>query len=126
MAGMGEVVVIGGGVEGCSIAYHLAKRGAKVTLLERWEIASAASGASAGGVRHQGRDRREFPLAFRAIERWRKLETELGADVSYRRDGHLTTIEHDADLSDLRTSIASQAAAGLDIRLVQGEELRAI
>jgi sarcosine oxidase subunit beta len=64
-----DVAIIGGGVQGCSIAYHLARQGARVTLFERHALAAAASGASAGGVRHQGRDPREFPLAFRAKER---------------------------------------------------------
>jgi sarcosine oxidase subunit beta len=123
---MAEVVVVGGGAEGCSIAYHLAMEGVRVTLVERWEIGAAASGASAGGVRQQGRDLREFPLAFRAIERWRTLETELAADLGYRRGGHLTTIEDIADLPALADSIAAQAATGLEIRLVQGDELRSI
>lgn len=126
MSGGTEVVVVGGGVEGCSIAYHLAKAGVRVTLLERWAIASAASGASAGGVRHQGRDFREFPLAFRAIERWATLEQELEADLSYRRGGHLTTIEDEADLPALTASVAAQRACGLDIRVVRDDELRAI
>lgn len=126
MAGGTEVVVVGGGVEGCSIAYHLAKAGVRVTLLERWAIAAAASGASAGGVRHQGRDFREFPLAFRAIERWATLEQELEADVSYRRGGHLTTIENEEDLPALVASVEAQRARGLDIRIVRDTELRAI
>lgn len=118
-----DIVVIGGGVEGSSIAYHLAKTGARVTLVEKYDIAAAASGASAGGVRHQGRDVREFPLAFRAIERWRTLEEELVADLSYRRDGHLTTIELEEDLPALTASVAAQSVLGLDIRVVSGEEL---
>ena len=125
-AGRTEVVVIGGGVIDCSIAYHLAKNGVRVTLLERWGIAAGVSGASAGGVRHQQRDFREFSLAFRAIEQWRSLESELEADLSYRRHGHLTTIEHEVDLPARTASTQPQIAAGLDIRLVQGAELRAL
>ena len=119
-----EVVVIGGGVQGASIAYHLTRAGARVTLLERWGIAAGASGASAGGVRHQGRDLREFPLAFRAIDRWLHLEQELNADLHYRREGHATTIEDGADLPSLQDSGEEQRAHGLDIYLVQGDELR--
>lgn len=115
---------MGGGVAGSSIAYHLTRAGARVTLLERWKIAAGASGASAGGVRHQGRDVREFPLAFRAIERWLTLEQELDADLHYRRDGHATTIEDEADLPALQDSVQSQRAQGLDIYVVQGDELR--
>ncbi|MGN6813813.1 MAG: FAD-dependent oxidoreductase, partial [Thermomicrobiales bacterium] len=85
-----DVAVIGGGVMGASIAYHLARAGAAVTVLERRAIAAAASGASAGGVRQQGRDLRELPLARHACARWATLETELDADVHYRRKGHLT------------------------------------
>ncbi|HET9016123.1 MAG TPA: FAD-dependent oxidoreductase, partial [Thermomicrobiaceae bacterium] len=76
-----DVVVVGGGVEGCSSAYALARAGASVTLLEAAEIASAASGASAGGVRQQGRDPRELPIAMRAIARWPGLAEELGAEL---------------------------------------------
>lgn len=121
-----DVVVIGGGVEGCAIAYQLALAGVRVGVLERWQIAAAASGASAGGVRHQGRDLREFPLAFRAIDRWRTLEAELGADLDYRRGGHATTCEHEDDLPELAKSVLIQRSAGLDIQLVENDDLRAL
>ncbi|MDQ2683925.1 MAG: FAD-binding oxidoreductase, partial [Chloroflexota bacterium] len=121
-----EVIVIGGGVEGCSIAYHLAKSGLRVTLLERWAIAAGASGASAGGVRHQMRDLREFPLAFRAIDRWHTLEDELEADVEYRRGGHAPTAETESDLHELAKSLLIQRNAGLEISLVEEDDLRAL
>ena len=119
-----DVVVVGGGVEGCSIAWHLARAGVRVAVLERWQIASAASGASAGGVRQQGRDLREFPLAFRAIDRWRNLEEELNANLDYRRNGHATTCEHEADLAELAKYVLIQRSAGLDLALVEGDDLR--
>ena len=96
----------------------------RVAVLERWEIASAASGASAGGVRHQGRDLREFPLAFRALDRWRTLEEELNANLDYRRNGHATTCEHEEDLAELAKYVLIQRSAGLDLALVEGDDLR--
>lgn len=120
-----DVIVIGGGVQGCSVAYHLAIAGIDVVLVEQHDIAAGASGASAGGVRHQGRDLREFPLAFAAIERWRGLEEELGADLSYRREGHLTLIEDEADLTELELAVERQVVAGLDISILQGDDVRA-
>lgn len=119
-----EVIVVGGGVEGSSIAWHLARSGARVTLIERWEIGAGASGASAGGVRQQGRDFREFPLAFRALDRWKTLEEELGSDVDYRRGGHATTAEREDDLPILQASVRAQQIAGLEIDVVQGDQLR--
>lgn len=119
-----DVVVIGGGITGCSSAYHLARAGARVLLLERGEIAMAASGASAGGVRQQNRLAPELPLAMRAISRWPGLADELGADVEYRRVGHLHLIEREEQLPALEASVARQRAGGLDLCLVSGAELR--
>ncbi|HEX5501719.1 MAG TPA: FAD-binding oxidoreductase [Thermomicrobiales bacterium] len=121
-----EVVVIGGGVIGTSIAYHLAAAGAAVTLLERRAIAAGASGASAGGVRQQGRDLREMPLAIRSIAKWATLEDELECDLDYRRQGHLTLIERAGQLPALAASVAEQRAAGLALDLVTGDDLRAL
>src|SRR4029078_12467778 len=106
------------------IAWHLARSGVRVAVLERWQIAAAASGASAGGVRHQGRDLREFPLAFRALDRWRTLEDELNANLDYRRNGHATTCEHEEDLAELAKYVLIQRSAGLDMALVEGDDLR--
>jgi sarcosine oxidase subunit beta len=119
-----EVVVVGGGVIGSSIAWHLAARGAAVTLLEQGALAAGASGASTGGVRQQGRDLRELPIAIRAIARWAELETELDADLHYRREGHLTAIEDPADLPAVEASVAAQREVGLDLRIVTGADLR--
>lgn len=119
-----EVAVIGGGVIGTSIAWHLARRGVRVTLLEQRGLASAASGSSAGGVRQQGRDLREMPLAIGSIARWKRLSEELEADIHYLHEGHIQVTEREDDIPGMIESIARQQAAGLDIQLVEGDELR--
>ncbi len=119
-----EVAIIGGGVMGSSIAYHLARRGVRVTLLERGDIPCAASAASAGGVRQQGRDLRELPLAVASIARWERLEEELGADVHYRREGHVTVTESADDVAEFLPWMENQRQLGLEIELVEGDDLR--
>lgn len=121
-----EIVVVGGGVMGTSTAYHLALRGARVTLIERDTLAAQASGASAGGVRQNGRDPREMPLAIESIRRWHTLEDELEADVEFRMGGQLQVTEYEEDIPLLRQRVEDQRALGVDIRFVEGDGLRQI
>ena len=93
-----EILIVGGGVSGSSIAYHLARVGRAVLVIDRGEIAAepSASWASAGGVRRQGRHRAEVALAIEASARWNTLEQELDANLDYRRGGNLLLGESDA------------------------------
>ncbi len=124
-----EVLVIGGGVIGSSIAYHLARERRQVLVVERADIATepAASWASAGGVRRQGRDPAEAALAIEAIARWPTLEEELDSDVRCRQDGNLLLAENDAEAERLVTFVQQQHAMGFaDVRLVNRDEVRAL
>ena len=68
-----KVVVIGGGIQGCATAFFLAKRGQKVTLIEKDRIGRHASGVNAGGVRRLGRNILEIPLSLAAMDIWQNL-----------------------------------------------------
>ncbi len=92
-----EVVVVGGGVIGSSIAYHLARQGRRTLVVEEVApaVEPAASWACAGGVRRQGRHHAEARLASEAIARWPSLEQELEAEMGYRQGGNLYVAEGD-------------------------------
>ncbi len=123
-----DIVIVGGGVIGSSIAYHLALRKVPVVVVDVAEPASppSASWASAGGVRQQGRDPREWLLTREAARRWPALEEELGAQFEFRRGGHLHLVERDEDIPALRERVAREREGGLDVRIVSAEEVHAI
>lgn len=74
---------------GCSTAYHLAKKGASVLVVERRAIAAEQSSKSWGFCRQQGRDLRELPLMVESIAAWTGLEEELGWDCGWQQGGNL-------------------------------------
>ena len=86
------MVVVGGGIAGASAAFHLAAHGRRVALLERGEIASAASGLNMGGVDSYGWG--ESPdlqahLTAGSIELFTTVQNDLGEDIEFRRSGGL-------------------------------------
>ncbi len=100
-----EVLVIGGGVIGSSIAYHVARQGRTVLVVERHEVAvePAASWASGGGVTPDwGQHPAEAALARAALARWPTLAEELEAELHYRKCGHLLLAENDGQAAHLQ------------------------
>ena len=99
-----DVLIIGGGLQGCATAFHLARAGASVILVEKDYIARHASGVNAGGVRLLGRDMAEVPLSKASMQMWQTLDDELQGDTGFRAAG-LINIAVDAakliyDLAD--------------------------
>ena len=123
-----EVIVIGAGVIGASIAYHLARDGAHVTMYDNLDAPCepSASWASAGGVRSQNRDPREWKLTVAAAARWSQLGEELQSHTGYRSSGHLHVIENESDLPAVRERIERESAAGIGVEYVDGDALRKI
>ena len=118
-----DAVVVGAGVIGASIGYHLARAGSRVLIADPGSpLSPSASWASAGGVRRQDRDPREWELTLAAARRWPVLEQELGADCAFRDGGHLHVAETDGDLARLAERAAHESEAGLDTQLVNGSE----
>jgi sarcosine oxidase subunit beta len=110
-----EVLIIGGGVIGSSIAYHAARQGRTVLVVERKGVAvePAASWASAGGIRPQGLHPAEAALACAALARWPHLSEELEADLHYRKDGHLLLAESESEAEHLQRFVQRQHEGGL-------------
>lgn len=114
-----DVIVIGGGVVGCSAAYYLSKAGLKVTVLERGEIAIGASGRNGTGARQSGRDPRELPLAMFGVRNiWPTLGEELGEDIEYVQNGNIRMGKTERDLKLLEEFYYTNRDLGLGISLL--------
>lgn len=122
-----DVIVIGGGFHGTSSAYHLASRGAKVTLLEAEYCARHASGVNAGGVRTLGRHNAEIPLARASLDLWHRLPELIGEDGSFVASGQLQVAESPQELDKLRGRVAVLNAQGYKHEvIVDAQQVREI
>ena len=122
-----EDVIVGAGVYGSAVALELARRGRDVLVLEAGTIAGGASGGPGQrGVRANGRDPRELPLARRASELWPGLADAIGGPTGYERIGHLQLLEEGAELDAARRTVAEQRQHGVPTELLLGDEVRAL
>jgi sarcosine oxidase subunit beta len=113
-----DVVIVGGGISGTAAAYELARAGASVTLFEKGELASMASGWTLAGVRQSGRHPLELPLARAAVRRWTALGPELEADLEYRQDGNLRLARGPDEIAVIARLVDEQRALGLGIEFL--------
>ncbi len=122
-----SAVIIGGGVVGCSIAYHLARRGQRdVVVLERESVGSGTTSKAAGGIRSQFPTETEIRFSLEAIGVFERFQEEFGVDIGYRRIGYLFLVSDPADLDGYRERMALQRRLGVDVREITPAEAKAI
>jgi len=81
MESKAEVVIVGAGINGCALAYELAKRGKEVVVVEKNYIAYGATGRCGAGIRQQWATKENALLAKKSVEIFEKLSDELGYDI---------------------------------------------
>src|SRR5437899_370601 len=114
-----SVVIIGGGVVGCSIACHLAGRGVRdVVVLERETVGSGTTSKAAGGIRAQFPTETEIRFSLEAIEVFERFEEEFGVDPGYKKIGYLFLVSDPDDLRGFEPRIALQRRLGVDVRVI--------
>jgi sarcosine oxidase subunit beta len=124
-----DVVIIGGGIAGASTAYHLAQHGHEVTLLERGEIGSEASGVNAGSIGAMGWGNApdlEAYLTMGSLEIFQSLQLDLGYDIAFRQSGCLQAIHTEAQYVYTRDRIQHLRAHGHSVELLSSREARNI
>ncbi len=119
-----EVIIVGGGVIGLSVAYHLGAEGQhSVRLFEKNQISSGTSWHAAGIVGPLRSSLNMTRLAMHAIRLFPQLERETGKSVGYRRTGGYWLAQTQERLTELRRIAAVGTAVGLDTEIISPSEL---
>jgi sarcosine oxidase subunit beta len=121
-----EVVVVGGGVMGASVAYHLALGGQRnVLLLERGDLfGQGATGKCAGGIRFQFGSEINVRLSLLSIPMLERFEAELDQPIGLHQCGYLFMLTRDDDVHAFRQNVAMQRRLGVATQWLEADEVR--
>ena len=133
-----DVLVVGGGILGCAVAYYLARAGVEVILIERHDVSTHASGRNAGSLHVQIQSvfaRRtdpvwvkgfddQLPLFPLAVRTWKELAAELDDDIELKICGGLMVAETAEHMRFLEAKAKRERAGGLTVEVLGQSELR--
>jgi len=120
----GPVVVVGGGIIGVSLAYHLARGGYRdVTVLDRGLLGEGSTAKATGGIRTQFASRINAELAHAAAGYYAEFAERVGEPFDFRRHGYLMLLSTEAQLAQFRSDVAMQRELGADVRLLAPDEI---
>ncbi len=127
MRNKAEVVIIGGGITGCGVAYNLAKMGlTDVVLVEKNFLSSGATGRCGGGIRQQFTTEWNIKLAMESVKRFEKMNDELDIDIEYEQGGYLVITDDEKELEEFKKNVKLQNKLGLDSKLITPSEAKEI
>jgi len=113
-----DVVVIGGGCMGASVAYHLTRRGVtNVVLVEREPLlATGSTGRNAGGVRHQFSNEANIRLSIESIGVLERFADEVGHPIDFHQDGYLFLLSSPSSVDTFHRNVTLQRGLGVDVQ----------
>ncbi|HET7408595.1 MAG TPA: FAD-dependent oxidoreductase [Paracoccaceae bacterium] len=120
-----RAVIIGGGVSGCSVAYHLAKLGwTDVVLLERKQLTCGTTWHAAGLIGQLRHNQNMTRLAKYSVDLYAKLEAETGVATGLRQNGSITVALTDERREEILRNASLARAFGVEVHEIGGEELK--
>jgi sarcosine oxidase subunit beta len=118
-----DILIVGGGVIGTSVAYHLAaRRAGRVVLLEKAYLGAGSSGKSGAIVRQHYSNRLTAAMAQKSLRVFERFADQFGGPPVFTRTG-MAIIVNDRDRAGLEANMAMQRELGIDVRRVSPEEL---
>jgi sarcosine oxidase, subunit beta len=119
-----DVVIVGGGCMGASVAFHLARRGVtNVVLVERAAmLGTGSTGRNAGGVRHQFSNEANIRLSIESIGLLERFEDEVGTPIDFHQDGYLFLLSSPDSVAAFRRNVALQRSFGIDVQWLGADD----
>jgi glycine/D-amino acid oxidase-like deaminating enzyme len=119
-----DIIVIGGGINGVSITYHLAQKGAKVTLIEKSFIAGGPTGVSSAIVRQHYSNVITARMAHRSLEVWSNFDQIVGGDCGFAIPALFLVFP--TGCRWIKANISMQQAVGINTRFISVEEIKGL
>lgn len=124
-----NVVIIGGGISGCSIAYNLAKKGVKkIVILEKNFLASGSTGRCGAGIRQQWGTEMNCKLAMESINFFETANEELGydGDIEFKQGGYLLVASTEKEDMQFKKNVKLQKSLGIPVEYLTPKEAKDI
>lgn len=120
-----DIIIIGGGIIGLSIAYHLAEQKAgKIIVLERDLLAQASTGLSLGGIRQQFSHPANIRLSQASLKVFENFEQDFGVDINFRQVGYLFLVRQPGTWRDFLSAVELQKRLGVPVEVLSTEEIK--
>lgn len=121
-----DVVIVGAGMAGIATAWHLARRGTSVAVLDKGAVSAEQSSRNWGWCRQQNRDPRELPLAQLALRIWRDINKDTGEETGFRQSGLVYASNSQADIATWEKWGRVAREFGVDTRMLSSAEAAAL
>ena len=122
-----DVIIVGAGVIGCSIAYHLTTAGLKTALLDMGQVGAGASGANFGMVQSDDVElKHSIPLVTTSYSRFDHLEEELGMPIDFRRIAALNLMTKDEQWDAAENRVMQMSRSGIDCEIIPSSRISEI
>jgi glycine/D-amino acid oxidase-like deaminating enzyme len=120
-----DAIVIGGGVTGTSLAYHLARAGLRVVLLEKKHLCAGGTGKSTAIIRMHYENEPETRLAWSSFQTYTHFADVVGGTCGFTRTGVLWLVDH-ANVEKLQANVTMHQRIGVNTRVVGPQEVKEI
>jgi sarcosine oxidase, subunit beta len=118
-----DVIIIGGGVHGASLAFHLAQRGVRATVLEKQFIGAGATGRSSGLVRMHYATEMDSRLAWESFKYFRNWKEIVGGECGFTRTGFVQIVSTEKE-AVLKLNVAMQQQIGIPTFVVTAQDVK--